>query len=407
MPLTVLSELQCALFSIHTSEHLILHTKAPLIKRRNFIKSAAAALAVLPLSQARAAGPNTRAQSAGLFDPTPANGWRTVELLTTLQPHITEGSAQVWLPLPSHEDPAWCKPMGNLWSGNASSVQLKTAPGTGVQILHAQWDVQQGEPPLLEVVSRVALRDRAVDFSRPVGAAELSTAERTLYTSASDHLPIDGIVLSTARQIIEGKFTDLDKARAIYEWIVTHTMRDPKVNGCGLGDIKWMLETGNLKGKCADLNTLYVGLARAVGLPSRDVYGVRAGESRYGYRSLGKGGDLSKAQHCRAEVYLPGHGWIAIDPSDVRKVMIDEDPEQHLALGDVKVQAVHDKLFGAWESNWVPYNVAHDVTLPGSSGEAVSFLMYPQGESADGSRFDSLDPEHFKYSLEARELKKA
>ena len=37
--------------------------------------------------------------------------------------------------------------------------------------------------------------------------------------------------------------------------------------GCGIGDIASMLKTGDLGGKCADLNALYVGLARAVGLP--------------------------------------------------------------------------------------------------------------------------------------------
>jgi transglutaminase-like putative cysteine protease len=72
-----------------------------------------------------------------------------------------------------------------------------------------------------------------------------------------------------------------------------------------------MLETGNLKGKCADLNALYVGLARASGLPARDVYGLRVAKSEFGYRSLGAGTpNVTRAQHCRAEVYLTGFGWV-------------------------------------------------------------------------------------------------
>jgi transglutaminase-like putative cysteine protease len=39
-------------------------------------------------------------------------------------------------------------------------------------------------------------------------------------------------------------------------------------------------------------------------LPARGVYGLRVADSRFGYRSLGKSGDVSKAQHCRAEVWL-------------------------------------------------------------------------------------------------------
>ena len=65
--------------------------------------------------------------------------------------------------------------------------------------------------------------------------------------------------------------------------------------------------SGNLGGKCADLNALFVGLARAAGLPARDVYGLRVARSEFGYKSLGAGAEIvTKAQHCRAEVYPRG-----------------------------------------------------------------------------------------------------
>jgi hypothetical protein len=60
-------------------------------------------------------------------------------------------------------------------------------------------------------------------------------------------------------------------------------------------------------------------------------------------------------------------------------------------------------LFGAWEMNWLGYNFAHDVALPGSNGPLLPFLMYPQGEGTDG-RFDSLDPAAFRYRLTATEV---
>ncbi|MFX6972989.1 transglutaminase-like domain-containing protein, partial [Acinetobacter baumannii] len=82
-------------------------------------------------------------------------------------------------------------------------------------------------------------------------------------------------------------------------WIVENCFRDPKVKGCGTGDIRFMLESGNLGGKCADINALVVGLARASGIPAREVFGIRAADSRQ-FKSLGKAGDISRAQHCRA-----------------------------------------------------------------------------------------------------------
>ncbi len=53
--------------------------------------------------------------------------------------------------------------------------------------------------------------------------------------------------------------------------------------------------------------------------------------------------------------------------------------------------------------NWLAYNSAHDIALPGSSGPKVAFLMYPQAETAAG-RLDSLDPDVFRYTITSREI---
>jgi transglutaminase-like putative cysteine protease len=122
-------------------------------------------------------------------------------------------------------------------------------------------------------------------------------------------LPTGGIVKTTADEITRGADTDLDKARAIYEWIVEDTFRDPKIRGCGLGDIRFMLESKDLGGKCAD-NALYVGLARTAGLPARDVYGIRIAKSEMGTKCLGTSSEnITKAQHCRARCCVAQIGW--------------------------------------------------------------------------------------------------
>jgi len=371
------------------------------MQRRTFLKTSAA-LPLLHISNLHAEIPTHK---SAIFSPHPDNGWRTFSVRTAVKLAATEsGKAQVWLPLPSVNAESWSNPLEDQWHGNAASIEKITDPKYGMSLLHAVWDGSQKGAPELGVVSRVSLRDRAVDFNNPVGAPNLSIDERSLYTSASEHMPIDGIVQETARKITKGYSSDEEKARAIYDWIVDNTVRDPKTHACGLGDIKWMLETGNLKGKCADLNTLFVGLARAVGLPARDVYGIRVAPSAFGYSSLGSSGDISKSQHCRAEVFLTGHGWVSVDPADVRKVMLEEEKPNILEMDNPKVQAVRHALFGSWESNWLPYNVAHDVELPGSAGEKAHFLMYPHGELEDGTRLDGTRPDQFEYTIVSNEL---
>src|SRR5262249_27927006 len=151
-------------------------------------------------------------------------------------------------------------------------------------LVHVEWADDQAAPQI-EVTSVIKTRDRSIDLSKRGKAEALSADDRKLYLGSTELIPTGGIVKETADRIVKGTKTDLEKARAIYEWVVENTFRDAKVRGCGIGDIATMLKSGNMGGKCADINALYVGLARAAGLPARDVYGLRVAPSQFGYKS--------------------------------------------------------------------------------------------------------------------------
>jgi len=363
------------------------------VNRRHFLQTTGAFAVAAPIPGI--------ARGEAAFDPRPGP-WRTFEIKTRIEVLNPSGTTRVWVPIPSMNEPDWVRSLDSEWSGNARKAEIVTDRKYGARMVYAEWGPGDREPAL-EVVSRFSSRDRAVDLAEPGRAAPLSPDEVRLYTAPTRLIPTDGVVLATARKITRNARTDIEKARAIYEWVVENTFRNPKTRGCGLGDIRFMLETGDLGGKCADLNALFVGLARAVGLPARDVYGIRVAPSKFGYKSLGAGGaNITRAQHCRAEVYLTGYGWVPVDPADVRKVVLEEPPGQ-LPLDHPKVVQARRTLFGAWEGNWLPYNVAHDVELPYSNGPPLGFLMYPQGETAAG-RLDSLDPDTFHYEITSREI---
>jgi transglutaminase-like putative cysteine protease len=363
------------------------------MKRRTFLKQGLTVSAGF-LVASRLPAP------AWLEASTDASKWRKFEVTTKVELLNPSADSRVWLPVPLMTDTDYFKRLGDTWAGNATSMGNFRDGKYDAGIVYAEWALSE-KAPVLELTSRFAARDRQIDFKKPNKAIKEDPEVLKRYLEPSALIPTDGIVADNARVITLGAKRDIDKAKAIYEWIVDNTFRDPKVQGCGLGDIRAMLESRNLGGKCADLNALYVGLARASGLPARDVYGVRVANSAE-FKSLGKAGDITKAQHCRAEVYLIGFGWVPVDPADVRKVVLEEKPEG-LSLQDPLVKKARAKLFGAWEMNWLAFNYAHDVKLPNSSAKPLPFFMYPQGETSEG-RKDSLDPESFRYTMASKEM---
>lgn len=363
------------------------------MNRRDFVRSAGALSAGLAFSDV------TRREAKGAT----AN-WRTFEVTTRVEVLKPSGVTRVWLPAVLIAGTPFQKTLSNRFTAEGGNARMVEGKADALGIVAAEFPA--GVQPVLTLTSRVQTRDYAVDLTAQGRAPKESAADLEHFLRPTKLLPTDGIVKATATKITAGAGTDLAKARAIYEWIVENTFRDPKTLGCGRGDIRFMLESGDLGGKCADLNALYVGLARAAGLPARDVYGIRVAKSELGYKSLGASSEnITKAQHCRAEVYVGSYGWVPVDPADVRKVVLEEPPG-HRPLDDEMVTRARARLFGSWEMNWMAYNFAHDVALPGSSGAPMAFLMYPQAETA-GARIDSLAPDSFQYEVTSREISSA
>ena len=364
--------------------------------RRTFLKNSAAAAfaAALPsLSFAQSAPVRTH------FAPQ-SGAWRSFDVTIRVDIVKPQGETRVWLPIPS-VNTDYQRSLDNSFSSNGVT-NLVSDGREGARMLMVGFAALEKQP-FVELTSRVQTQNRALDWSqKTVAVDDADTLNH--FTRATALIPTDGLVRKTALAATQGAKTDVDKARMLYDWVVTNTYREPKVRGCGEGDIKTMLETGNLGGKCADLNALFVGLCRSVGVPARDVYGIRLVPSAFGYKELsGNPASLKGAQHCRAEVHLKGYGWVAMDPADVAKVMRLEAPEWIKTTNNAVVAPVNKALFGGWEGNWMAYNTAHDVTLPQSRGEKLGFFMYPAGENAAG-RFDSYAPDDFKYQITAKEL---
>lgn len=329
-----------------------------------------------------------------------AGDWRIFEIVTEVDLTPDNGASRIWIPLPMLTDTDYQRTLSVSWTDNATQAGVYRDPVYGAPAFFAQWDKLDGAGKL-QVTKRIATRNRTIDFNARGIPHSVSRDELALYLKSTDHKPLDGIVLETARKITAGMGDDnMKKARAVYEWVVENTFRDPKTEGCGRGDIKFMLESGNLSGKCADLNALFTGLCRAAGVPARDLYGVRVATSAT-FKSLGKAGDITKAQHCRAEFYDAQFGWVPVDPADVRKVVLEEDGG--VKLDSDKAKLARARLFGNWEMNWMGYNSAGDSRLAPQTTKPLGHFMYPYGETQKG-KLNHYAPDSFKYKMTSKEI---
>ncbi len=259
-----------------------------------------------------------------------------------------------------------------------------TTDAEGNKMLYLEWD------------SNAAPADRTATLSFHASRAEVRVSDITddgsglpdevkQYLEGSDLVPTNDQVKSAAEEITAGKTGSVEKARAIYDWVIENMNRDESVKGCGTGDVCALLDTK--AGKCTDINSVFVGLCRASGIPAREMFGVRMNAE-----------DITKNQHCWAEFYVAGTGWVAADPADVLKAVLKGGWTKDQS--ETKEKAEY--YWGGYDSERVQLSSGRDLTLsPAQEDGKLNNFGYPYAE-VDGSAVDYYDPTTFAYTMSFR-----
>ena len=120
-------------------------------------------------------------------------------------------------------------------------------------------------------------------------------------------------------------------------------------------------------------------------MPAREILGTR----------ITKDGDITGAYHCRAEFYLPNYGWVPIDPSDVAKLMLNEN----LGIDDPQVIEARNYYFGAQTETYIDLSTGRDIILnPKQESEPLNYFMYPYAE-VNGEPLDFISQEDLIYTI--------
>jgi transglutaminase-like putative cysteine protease len=291
----------------------------------------------------------------------------------------------LWIPYPMSDEYQEISEV--MINGNYSSMGVYREGKFGNNILHAEW-YGTASRRTLTYTFRVS-RKEVVTKKFPGKDAAIPGREFEIFLASTSSGATGGAAKEYADRITEGKNTTLAKAAAIYDWTVENMYRDPDVKGCGLGEVDVLLR--KLGGKCADIHSVFVTLARAEGIPAREVFGMRMPK--------GKEGDMTKAQHCWAEFYMPGYGWVVVDPADVRKAIL----EKSMTLKEA--QPLKKYYFGAVDENRIAFGTGRDLVLnPPQQGEPLNYFMYPYAEADGRPLNEDLYGFNIGYAIGFREL---
>ncbi len=314
--------------------------------------------------------------------------------------------ARLWNPMP-YQAP-WQNVRILNFKGNYDHWNLNDDNSYDVSILYADWK-KSPRPKTLEIEMEIETRYRSVPLKAIEAASKRNLpipVEVRRFLKPTAHIPTDGKIKAKADELTRGVSDRFEKVKRIYDWVTQVTFRDPKVIGCGSGDAGKMMNSGYFGGKCTDISSLFVALLRAAGIPAREVFGIRLGLSHYS-KALGKADDkgfaeISTWQHCRAEYYIPGLGWIPSDPADITKLELVESRKYN----DPKVQELKRRYLHGWEMNWVGFNWGRDFILsPKPEQYPINMLGYPYAEVED-EPLDYYFPKEFAYRITSQEITK-
>lgn len=308
-----------------------------------------------------------------------------VTLEVDLSAQDADKEAKLWVPYPVTS--RYQKVSDIKVTGDFASSGVYTDAVNGTAILYAQWPANSKSRKLdfSFAVDRLEIRQKNMPAKEP----NWNRADYAEYLQPTSLGPIDGEVKKLADSITKGKITVLAKARAIYDWCCSNMYRDPDTVGCGKGDVCALLKKPG--GKCTDISSVFVALCRAAGVPAREIFSIRLGKKTEE--------EITTYQHCWAEFFLPGFGWVTADPADVRKAMLVEK----LELNDPKAKDYREYFWGGIDPYRVVLAIGRDIVLnPPQTGAPLNTLGYPYAE-VGGKVIDFYQPKNFIYKYSFKE----
>ncbi|HVS31121.1 MAG TPA: transglutaminase-like domain-containing protein [Thermoanaerobaculia bacterium] len=276
-----------------------------------------------------------------------------VARLSEIPPGTT--AVAVWVPLPRETS---AQTIQDLEIDSPFAWQRRTEREFGNQYLFARIDSPRSGMELLRLRFRAMRREITFDGITPTA---LSAAERQRNIRAERLMTISPRVHRLAEAITRDATGTLAQARAIYAYVLATMKYDKTMPGWGRGDTERACDIR--AGNCTDFHSLFISLARAKRIPARFIIGF----------PVTNGSIPTTGYHCWAEFYLPGTGWVPVDPSEASK---SDDPLRRAYL------------FGNLDADRIEFTRGRDLRVSPPTRQPLNFFIYPYIE-ANGEELES------------------
>jgi hypothetical protein len=226
----------------------------------------------------------------------------------------------------------------------------------GNEIYYAETSKSKSAELHFEVVYDVVRHERlALGVSRPrLENASLSSKENKEFLGPDKLVPIAGIPAELAAKVTADQRSELDKTRAIYDYVFANMSYDKTGTGWGHGDVLYACTAK--KGNCTDFHSLFIAMARSQGIPSRFEIGFQLPPDK-------PSSDIA-GYHCWAEFFSPERGWIPVDISEAWKHPVKKN-----------------YYFGAHDADRIQFSLGRDLKLnPPQKGDPLNYFIYPYVE---------------------------
>jgi transglutaminase-like putative cysteine protease len=295
---------------------------------------------------------------------TPSRSFTLTETIHIAPPAARGGNLRVWVPMPYEET---SQGAGNAKVSGLDHWKMYTEPDFRNRYAYAEIseaELEHGAEVKATFHVQRFEHHAATEYETDVPGVPYSVSPRLLQP---DHFVVmDGAVADLSLRTAGYAALQIDKARKVYEYVVSNTKYEPQADGLSTGETLNALY--GKKGDSAEIAALFVGMARAAGVRARC-------ETGYVLPTDARSGVLTE-EHAWAQVYIAATGWVPVD-----------------AAAAIENKSERDFYFGTVDANRVEISAGRDIRLdPRQASGPLNYFVKAYAE-LDGKPYDGITTE--------------